>query len=206
MPCQGYRDLFSKKCLRNDPLLSFTSGALGCHCVTGHVHITVIISWNYSQGQKHVIQLKKSQELISPNMSSQLQLGNSPELLFFISTGRCQLDDFRGSSPGFCCGVPLNFLALRSQLKNSFKLIFEICHLTFNLKCFGINFDLISTFTVISALHYIIFAAKNSAAIILLYITLSWPQLLGCTSSCYSTWHSKFCKGLYSWCLTLRLH
>ena len=62
----------------------------------------------YSQGQKHVIQLKKSQELISPNMSSELQLGNSPELIF-ISTGRCQLDDFRGSPPGFCCGVSLNF-------------------------------------------------------------------------------------------------
>ena len=33
--------------------------------------------------------------------------------------------------------LPLGFvLALRSQLKNSFELIFEICHLTFNLKAF----------------------------------------------------------------------
>ena len=56
--------------------------------------------------------------------------------IIFISIGRCQLDDFRGSPPGFCCGVPLNFLALRSQLKNSFELIFAICHLTFNLKVF----------------------------------------------------------------------
>ena len=71
---------------------------------------------NYSEGQRHVIQQNNSQELISPNMSSQLQLGNSPDLIF-ISTGRCQLDDFRGSPPGFCCGVSLNFLALRSQLK-----------------------------------------------------------------------------------------
>ena len=64
---------------------------------------------NYSQGQKHVIQLENSQELIFPNMSSQLQLGNSPELVF-ISTGRCQLDDFRGDlPPKFCCGVSLNF-------------------------------------------------------------------------------------------------
>ena len=37
---------------------------------------------DYSQGQKYVIQLKNSQEIISPNVSSQLQLGNSPELTF----------------------------------------------------------------------------------------------------------------------------
>ena len=52
-----------------------------------------------------VIQLKNSQELISPNMSSQLQLENSPELIFF-STGRCQLDDFRGTPLEFCFGGP----------------------------------------------------------------------------------------------------
>ena len=63
---------------------------------------------NYSEGQKHVIQQKYSQELISPNMSSQLQLGNSPDFLF-ISTGRCQLDDFRDLPLGFVVGCPLIF-------------------------------------------------------------------------------------------------
>ena len=60
---------------------------------------------NYSQGQKHVIQLKNSQELISPNMSSQFQLENSLELIF-ISIGRCQLDDIRGTPLEFCFGGP----------------------------------------------------------------------------------------------------
>ena len=55
--------------------------------------------WTYSQGQKHGIQLKNSQELISPNMSSQFQLENSLELTF-ISIGRCQLDNFRGTARG----------------------------------------------------------------------------------------------------------
>ena len=45
-------------------------------------------SWGvYSQGQKHVIQLKDSQELITPNMSSQFQLGNSLELIFVFQLG-----------------------------------------------------------------------------------------------------------------------
>ena len=66
------------------------------------------IKFHYSQGQKHVIQLKNSRELISPNLSSQFQLENSPELIFF-SIGRCQLDDFRGTSPGFCLGCPSIF-------------------------------------------------------------------------------------------------
>ena len=35
---------------------------------------------------------------------------------------------------GFVFGVSLNFLVVRSQLKNPSKIIFEICHLTFNLK------------------------------------------------------------------------
>ena len=60
---------------------------------------------NYRQGQKHVIQQKNSQELISPNMSSQFQLENSPELIF-NSIGRCQLDDFRGTALEFCFGCP----------------------------------------------------------------------------------------------------
>ena len=60
----------------------------------------------YSQGQKHVIQLKNSGELISPHMPSQLQLGNSPELFFYfnweMSTGR-----FSGISPWVVLwGVP----------------------------------------------------------------------------------------------------
>ena len=73
--------------------------ANGCHILTGNLR-------HYSEGQKHVIQLKYSQESISPNTSSQLQLGNSPDLISLISTGRCQLDDFHGSPPGFCCGCP----------------------------------------------------------------------------------------------------
>ena len=40
--------------------------------------------------------------------------------------GICQLNN----------SVFRNFLAVRSQLENSFELIFEICHLTFNLKMF----------------------------------------------------------------------
>ena len=70
---------------------------------------------------------------MSPNMSSQFQLENSLELII-ISTGRCQLDDFRGTPSGSCFGVSLNLLAMRSQLKKSIELIFEICHVTFNLK------------------------------------------------------------------------
>ena len=53
---------------------------------------------DYSQGQKDVIQLKNSQELISPNMSSQFQLEHSPELITYfnweMSTGRLS-----GNSP-----------------------------------------------------------------------------------------------------------
>ena len=70
-----------------------------------HLSYINIFLWNYSQGQKHVIQLRNSQELISPNMSSLFQLENSPELNF-ISTWRCQLDDFRGTPLEFCFGGP----------------------------------------------------------------------------------------------------
>ena len=63
------------------------------------------IHFPYSQGQKYVIQLKNSQELISPNMSSQFQLENSSALIF-ISTGRCQLEDFRGTPLEFCFEGP----------------------------------------------------------------------------------------------------
>ena len=69
---------------------------------------------NYSQGQKHVIKLKNFQELFSPNMSSQVQLDNSPELIF-ISTGRCQLDDFREILLEFCFGGSLPLRSLRNK-------------------------------------------------------------------------------------------
>ena len=60
---------------------------------------------HYNEGQKHDIQLNNSQGLISPTISSHFQLGNSPEL-FFISTGRCQLDDFGDLPVGFVVGCP----------------------------------------------------------------------------------------------------
>ena len=50
-----------------------------------HFTLKVVGKDTYSQGQKDVIQLKNSQELISPNMSSQFQLENSPELISYFN-------------------------------------------------------------------------------------------------------------------------
>ena len=76
------------------------------------------------QGQKHVIQLKNSQELISPNMSSQLQLGDSPELDFCfnweMSTGR-----FSGISPWVLLwGVP-QFSGIEISTQNFLRINFR---------------------------------------------------------------------------------
>ena len=82
---------------------------------------------DYSQGQKHVIQLNNSQELISPNMSSQLQLENSLELIV-TSIGRCQLDDFRITPPpppGFVWGVP-QFSGGEISTKNCLRILIII--------------------------------------------------------------------------------
>ena len=77
----------------------------------------ILVILDYSQGQKHVIQLKNSQELISQNMSSQLQRGNSPELFFYFNW-EMSIGRFSGISPWVLLWVSLNFLALRSQLQN----------------------------------------------------------------------------------------
>ena len=74
-------------------------------------------------------------------MSSQFQLGNSPESIF-ISIGKCQLDHIRGSPLGFGCGVSLKCLVVRSQLKSSFESIFEICHLESIFEIYHLTFDL----------------------------------------------------------------
>ena len=63
---------------------------------------------NYSKGQKHVIQQKYSRELISPNMSSQLQLGNSPDLIFF-QLGDVNWTIFVDLPLGFVVGCPSIF-------------------------------------------------------------------------------------------------
>ena len=68
-------------------------------------------------------------------MSSLFQLGNSAELIFYfnweMSTGR-----FSEISPWVLLwGVP-QFSDGEISTKKSFELIFEICHLTFNLKLF----------------------------------------------------------------------
>ena len=69
-------------------------------------------------------------------MSSQFQLGkNSPELNF-ISIRKCQLEDVRGTPPGFCSEISGGEIST----KKSLELIFERCHLTFDLKLFWNEF------------------------------------------------------------------
>ena len=103
----------------------------------------------YSEGQKHVTQPNKSQEFISPNMSSQFQLWNSPELNSYfnweMSTGR-----FSGISPWVLFwGVP-QFSGGEISTKKFLRMNFWNMSSHIQLKnCFGINFDLISTFTVL---------------------------------------------------------
>ena len=70
-----------------------------------------LMNEHYSQSQKTCHSTKKSQELLSLNMSSQFQQENSPELISYfngeMSTGR-----FRRTPPGFRFGVSLHFLAV----------------------------------------------------------------------------------------------
>ena len=93
-----------------------------------HIDFMANIFWlNCSQGQKHVIQLKNSQELISPNMSSQFQLENSPEL---IKNGRCQLDDFQKKNSLWVWfgGVPPSPLAvLQASCLDRADLLWSFC-------------------------------------------------------------------------------
>ena len=74
-----------------------TARSFGAHLGAEHV--------KYSQGQKHVIQPKNSQELIFLNMSSQLQLENSPKM-FLFQLGGVSWTIFGELPLGFLLGCP----------------------------------------------------------------------------------------------------
>ena len=86
-------------------------------------------------GSKTCHSTKKFPRISSPNMSSQLQLENSPELIFYFNW-EMSIGRFSGNSPWVLFwGVP-QFSGGQISTKKFFELIFEICHLAFNLKLF----------------------------------------------------------------------